>query len=128
MKIKKTNSSLCLLCLCLLCHRRTIKLVWSFKIGKLIQVSPPKITKSFMVAPLLIINSKKSASMNRDFLEIKLYAHYLLCLPEPERLDTKQFSCIEFFNGLCLFLLKVTYHNVLTTYEFQFHSWGISIF
>ena len=89
---------------------------------------PPKIPKSFMDAPLLIINSKKSASMNRDFLEIKLYAHYLLCLPEPERLDTKQFSCIEFFNGLCLFLLKVTYHNVLTTYEFQFHSWGISIF
>ena len=61
-------------------------------------------------------------------MEIKLSAHYLLCLPEPERLDGKQFSCIEYFNGLCLFQLKVTDHNVLTTNEFQFHSWRISIF
>ena len=87
-----------------------------------------KILTTFVEGPLLIINPKKSASINRDFMEIKLYAHYLLCLPESKSLDAKQFSCIEYFNGLCLFLVKVTYHNVLTSYEFQFHSWGISIF
>ena len=81
-----------------------------------------KILTTFVEGPLLIINPKKSASINRDFMEIKLYAHYLLCLPGPERLDAKQFSCIEYFNGLCLFLLKVTCHNVLSTYEFLYHS------
>ena len=64
--------------------------------GRGVKKMAPKIPTSF----ILIINSKKSAAINRDFMEIKLYAHYLLCLPEPERLDGKQFSCIEYFNGL----------------------------
>ena len=99
-------------------------LTWGIKNGC---KNGPKKSDVFYRDPLFIINSE-SASINRDFMEIKLYAHYLLFLPGPERLDAKKFSCIEYFSGLCLILLKVTYHNVLTTYEFQFHSWGISIF